>query len=511
MRRTLLLGTAAAALIALGSYGAGATRNHGGVMRELGLGHLTFGHGRALFDIALTGGIILLIAAWVVLGRELTHGRAHMGVVRRAVLAWSAPLVFCAPILSRDVYSYLMQGAMLRDGFDPYTEGAAVNPGPLLLEVSHDWRNTTTPYGPLHLGIGTLITTVVGDNVSAGLVAYKLVSVAGFALIAYSVPRIASRIGGNPALAVWLGVANPLMLLHMLGGMHNEAVMVGLVCLGLSLCLGARYFTPGIALIALAVSLKATAAIALPFVVWMMYHRYRKPDHGSWAKMGIFVAVGAWSVVLSGFVVNLVTVLTGASWGWLAEISGNSKVVNPLAGPTLVADLVTPFLRLFDDNIAYNTVLAHTRSVATVLMLIGLVATWVVFRPRGAGTNRRAIMGTTAAYAVAFVTNSVTLPWYYASVLATAGTCHPPVVVKKVLVAGSVFVGLAFTGDGNHRLYEAWFLLLAAVASWLAAEWIYPARRGGVRRPSPGPGESPRGPRARGERQSGGPEVTRPR
>ncbi|WJY68413.1 alpha-(1-_6)-mannopyranosyltransferase A [Corynebacterium auris] len=513
MRSPLLLGTIATALVALGSYGAGATRTRGGVMRELGLGHLTFGHGRALSDITLTCGIVLLIAAWVLLGHELTRGRAGLATTRRATLAWSAPLLLSAPILSRDVYSYLMQGAMLRDGFDPYTEGAAVNPGPYLLEVSHDWRNTTTPYGPLHLGIGKLITTVVGDNVSAGIVAYKLLSLVGFALIAYSVPRLARRIGGNPTLAVWLGVTNPLMLLHLLGGMHNESVMVGLVCCGLYLCAGARFFTPGIALIGLAVSLKATAAIALPFVVWMMYHRYRSSSAGLWARVGVFLAVGAWSVAVSFAVVNLITVVTGSSWGWVAEISGNSKVVNPLAGPTLAADLATPFIQLFDENFPYNTALALTRAAGTVLMLAGLVATWVVFRPRGKATNRRAIMGATLAYAVAFVTNAVTLPWYYASVLSTAGTFHPPVLAKKLLVFASVFVGLAFTGGGNHRLYELWFVLLAAAAGWAAAVWVYPKAPDVTtpRRPSPGRGESPRGHRDRAARLPGGPAGSRPR
>ena len=107
----------------------------------------------------------------------------------------------------RDVYSYLMQGAMQRDGFDPYTQGAAVNPGPYLLEVSHDWRNTTTPYGPLHLWIGEGVTRLVGDNVTAGVLVYKLISVLGFVAIAWAVPRIARELGGDPALALWLGVA----------------------------------------------------------------------------------------------------------------------------------------------------------------------------------------------------------------------------------------------------------------------------------------------------------------
>lgn len=471
------LGAIGAVLLTLGSYGAGATRYRGGVLRAIGLEHLTFGRGRLLSDIVFTAGLIALVAAWVWLWRT----RPGTSTLRRATWAWAGPLAVSAPMLSRDVYSYLMQGAMLRDGFDPYSQGAAVNPGPMLWEVSHDWRNTTTPYGPLHLGLGKAVTALVGDNVTAGLIAYRAIALAGFALIAWAVPRLATTVGGEPNLATWLGVLNPVMLTHLIGGMHNEAVMVGLVCLGLYLCLRMRYCTPGIVVVALAVSLKATAAVALPFIVWKMVGPGRHPLH--------FVASGAWAALLTAGVIQLVTVASGTTWGWLAQISGNSKVINPLAGPTLAAEVLTPLLQLIDDSVTYNAILSSTRTAASVLMLAGLAAAWWWFRPRatgsaGAGYGTRALAGTTAAYTVAFATNAVTLPWYYASILSLAGTFRPPLWVVRVAAGASIVVALAFTGDGNHRLYEYWFLAPAAAAAVVAVKWCLPDPAG-VRAPSP--------------------------
>lgn len=467
--RSVWLGLAAGIVIALGSYGAGATRNRGGVMRELGLGHLMYGHGRSIMDALLTAGIIALVVAWVWFGRDLTRQRAGFAETRRATWLWAAGLALAAPILSRDVYSYLMQGAMLRDGFDPYTEGAAVNPGPYLYEVSHDWRNTTTPYGPLHLWIGERITTLVGDNVTLGIVAYKLLTLAGFAAIVWAVPRIAAELGGNPALALWLGVANPVMLLHMVGGMHNEAIMVGLVSVGLLACLRNR-FVLGIVVISLAVSLKATAAIALPFVVWMAYNR-RRSDTATLARNAVdFVLVGAVSVVLTMAVLWAVTVLSGSSFGWVAEISGNSKVVNPLAGPTLVADAFTPLAQLFNEHFRYNAALALARRIGAVLMLVGLALTWFIFRRN----DREAVAGIACAYAVAFVANAVTFPWYYASLLSLLGTVSTPLWVRRATVFFSVVVALAFTGSGNHRFYDGWFIVVSFAAAWIAAEVVYP-------------------------------------
>lgn len=454
------LGLAGTALMALGSFGAGATRNRGGVLDHFGLSFLSYGHARGLADACLTIGLFLLVAAWVFLPHDSVER------VRAALWSWTAPLLLAAPLMSRDVYSYLMQGAMVRDGFNPYKEGAAVNPGPYLLEVSHDWRNTTTPYGPLHLWIGEGVTTAVGDNVMAGIIVYKLISVLGFAAIAWAVPRIAREIGGDPALALWLGVANPVMIIHMVGGMHNESVMVGLVSLGVLLCLRGRFFS-GVALISVAVSLKATAAIALPFVVWIAVNRYGK-------RIGVFLGSGVGTVALSVAVVSAVTWASGTSWGWLAEISGNSKVVNPLSGPTLLADAITPFMQLVREDFPYNAVLSATRTIGSVLMLAGLVAVWVIFRQ----SDRRALVGVCAAYTVAFVFNAVTLPWYYASSISIVGAVRPPRWVVQLTVGASVVVALTFMGSGNHRFYDGWWMLLVVALGWLAARKPLLARGG---------------------------------
>lgn len=474
-KTALWLGTAGAVLMMVGSFGAGATRNRGGMLDAFGVAFLSYGHGRGLLNIALTAGLVLLVLGWVAVGRYVLADRTEPGVRDRCEFAraslWSAtaPLLLAAPLMSRDIYSYLMQGAMVRDGFDPYSEGAAINPGPYLLEVSHDWRNTTTPYGPLHLWIGNGVTSFVGDNVMAGIICYKFISLAGFAAIAWAVPKIARFLGGDPAVALWLGVANPVMLIHMVGGMHNEAVMVGLVSLGLVACLSRRFLL-GTALVGVAVSLKATAAVTLPFIVWMALHRYAPEGSRPARRVGVFFTAGFAVVATAVATVAAVTLASGTSWGWLAEISGNSKVVNPLSAATLAAEAITPFLQLFDEAFPYNTVLGTTRTISSVLMLAGLVAVWWIFRK----TDRRNVMGMALAYMVAFVFNAVSLPWYFASAVSVAGTFTPARWLTRLTVGLSVIVALAFSGSGNHHFYNGPWMLAALIAGWCAAAYVLP-------------------------------------
>lgn len=497
----LPLGLIGSLLLLLGSFGGGATRNRGGVLEAVGLDFLAYGRGAGISNTVFWAGVMFLLLGWVVLGRRhvLREGAGDGRIVRTAMWAWVLPLIPAAPMLSRDVYSYLMQGAMLRDGFDPYTQGAAVNPGPFLLEVSHDWRNTTTPYGPLHLWIGEGVTRIVGDHVTAGVIAYKLISVAGFAAIAWAVPRIARSLGGDPVLALWLGVANPVMILHMVGGMHNESVMVGLVSLGLLSCLNRRFML-GVALIAVAVSLKATAAIALPFVVWMATHHYAERLN----RMIAFLLAGFFVVLETLAVVAAVTFLSGSSWGWLSEISGNSKVINPLAWPSLAAGGVTTFMQLFQDDFDYNVALGVLRPISMALMLLGLVLVWWLFRQ----DDRRAVAGTAVAYQVAFIFNSVTLPWYYASVISLVGTVNPPRWVQRLAVGASVVVTLSFTGSGNHQLYNTWWMAGVFVLAWVLTDWIFGKD---LRRPWPAPGGAPHAPADRAVHPPADPAESHPR
>lgn len=461
------LGFAATTCIALASFGAGAIRYRGGVLEALGLSFLSYGHGAGLCNALLWLGMFSYIGAWALLGRSIRTSDAPL---RSLTAWWVLPLIFAAPILSRDVYSYLMQGAMLRDGFDPYTQGAAVNPGPMLLEVSHDWRNTTTPYGPLHLWIGEMVTSVVGDNVTVGVLLYKLISILGFVLIAWTLPLIARELGGNPRWAYWIGVLNPVMVFHLIGGMHNESLMVGLVSLGVYLAL-TRRFALAVVCVAVSVSLKATAVFALPFMVWMALRDLlaRKSEDRAPAKFGYFALTGTWMTALTLAVVGAVTWASGASWGWVSQISGNSKVINPLALPSLVANLVTPVGEIINENTDYNTYLNLTRPVSQVFMLLGLVMMWWLFRQ----DKVRAVMGITSAYAVAVVFNAVTLPWYYTSLLNLVGTFETSPRLQRLVTMLSIVIAASFSGSGNHMLYNAAWMTMVVVAAWLLTGYVF--------------------------------------
>ncbi|KGM19200.1 MULTISPECIES: alpha-(1-_6)-mannopyranosyltransferase A [Corynebacterium] len=463
-------------IVTLCSHTVGAIRARGGIMQALGLDALTFGHLSGIFVILLWIGILLMAASWIMVGGHiLRHGAS---LARSAIAAWIGPLAFAGPLMSRDLYSYLMQGTLARDGIDAYQHGAAANPGPLLFEVSADWRNTTTPYGPLHLGLGKAITTVTGDNITAGTLVFKALSIGSVLVMAWAVWRLAPHCGVRSDVAVWLGVFNPLSVIHLIGGMHNENLMMALVLTALVAAIELRPLPGGflaVALVAVGGSLKATAFIALPFIVWIMVCRIagRLPvTHSSaiatpvWRetlpRFFTLIWTGIASVVLTVGVVWAVTVLSGQTSGWISELTGNSKVINPLALPTFIASTLDPVVSRIDDSITFNSLVSAFRPWSTLAMGIGLVVSWWLFR----ANERAAIKGMTVAYLVTCVFNTVTLPWYYAAPLALMGLW---LTNRNVIFFTSVFcmwLAVMFDGGGNNRLYVLWWVVLGAAVMW---------------------------------------------
>ncbi|HEY3810340.1 MAG TPA: polyprenol phosphomannose-dependent alpha 1,6 mannosyltransferase MptB, partial [Acidimicrobiales bacterium] len=176
-------------------------------------------------------GIVLLLGAWYCLSigsaeRPLRHLYAVLA-------AWVAPLLVIPPLFSRDVYAYAALGQLTERGINPYRHSPAALHGPSFLHlVDPLWRQAHAPYGPLFMDIGRALAAISGQSVLAAVEGYRLVALAGVLLIAASVPVIARSVGAAPGPAFVLAVLNPLVLLYLIGGAHNDALMLGLLVAG---------------------------------------------------------------------------------------------------------------------------------------------------------------------------------------------------------------------------------------------------------------------------------------
>ena len=378
-------------------------------------------------------GLTMLLLAWWRIGVAVRAGSGPSCRELASTAAWwGAPFAFITPIFSGDVYSYLAQGAMTLAGLNPYRVGPAALGGPLAVNVPEIWQHTRAPYGPVFLDLAAGVTTLTGNGVWAGIVGMRALAVLGVGLLVWSVPRLAGFCGVPPAQAVWLGVLNPLVLLHLVGDAHNEAVMLGLMSVGLVLALR-RHPAVGVVVITLAALVKAPAGVAIAFVVPV------------WAgqldgRHGCLRAALRAGTVAAGCAV-LATVAAGTGFGW----------VRALGTPTHARTWMSITT---DLGWAAGTVLHHlngvdVEQVRRVFWLAGLVGAAVI----GLLLWRRAgrigpVTALGLCLAVLVVAGPVVHPWYLLWALVPLAASVRGAVGRRAVAVGSVALVLLVLPGG---------------------------------------------------------------
>ncbi|MCV7401019.1 alpha-(1-_6)-mannopyranosyltransferase A [Mycobacterium fragae] len=470
--RPALLGCLGAALITVGGLGAGSTKQHDPVLESIHLSWLRFGHGLVLSSVLLWFGVAAMLVAWLTLGRRAIAGNASEYTMVATTGFWLAPLLLSVPVFSRDTYSYLAQGALLRDGLDPYAVGPVDNPNPLLDNVSPIWTITTAPYGPAFVMVARLVTMLVGNHVIAGTMLLRLCMLPGLALLIWAAPRVARHLGANGPTALWICVLNPLVIIHLMGGVHNEMLMVGLMMAGIALTFE-RHPVAGITLVAVGVAVKATAGIALPFLVWVWMRQLR--ERRGYRPLAAFAAAGAYSVLIFVAVFAVLSGLAGVGLGWLTALAGSVKIINWLTIPTATANLVHAIGGWFFP-VNFYAVLHVTRAAGIVIIGVSLPLLWWRFRH----DDREALAGIAWAMLVVVLFVPAALPWYYTWPLAVVAALAQSRPAVAAIAGFSTWIMVIFKPDGAHGMYSWIHVLIATACAMVAWYSLYRAPEPGV-------------------------------
>lgn len=427
--------------------------------------HVPGGHAaaQALFYAGLAG----LCLAWLGLGRRLGTS-AGLTPWRLALVGglWCLPLAIGAPLFSHDAYSYLAQGEILHLGLNPYHHGAEVlarhGQGRFLASVSPFWRATTSPYGPLFLGLASLIAGLVGSHLVAGVLLMRALCLVGVGLLVVFVPRLARALGADPARATWLTVISPLVLLELVAAGHNDALMVGLLVAGVTLAVERRWLL-GIAVCALAATVKlpALAGVAFIAVAWARSES-RRPARVLGLSAAVAVAVLAAVSAATGL---------GASWVNSGVLSTPGKVHLAITPTTAAGWSAGSLLHLLGVHASTHGIESALGAVALALTVV--LGVWLLARAQRANFVP-ALGGLLLASVFA---GPATWPWYLTWGLALVG-CGVAAQRSRALPVGIVVTVFLVRPDGILALplQSAPFVLAAYVA--LGVAWYL--RAGGV-------------------------------
>lgn len=424
IRKCRLLGLTGSAAVAVGGASAGAL--------PVGEAPAPSSEAAAVGLFGAYFGLVLLVAAWAWLGRAARGPRppGARGMVVTLVV-WAAPLVIAPPLFSRDVYSYLAQGAMVEARIDVYAHGPERLGGPLAAQVSPLWQDTPTPYGPLFLSFASLIARASRAELSAGLLGMRLVALLGVGLMMVSLVLLARRSGTAPGAALWLGALNPLLLLHLVAGAHNDAVMLGLLGMALVAAKG-RYPVLGAVLMTLAALVKAPAVLGLAAVaaIWA----------GGLAGRGR--RLGAASAVAGAALTTtvVVTAVTGTGYGWIGALNTPVSPQN-WALTSLLGRLTASVLHGAGSGLA-PFALDAWRVVGLAATAVAVLVVWLR-RPRHSPLYALGL----SLIAVAVLGPAIR-PWYVLWGLFPLAAAAPPGPARRVVAVASGVLALAQLPSG---------------------------------------------------------------
>ncbi len=383
-------------------------------------------------------GIVALCVAWLGLGRRISVRALSTRDLYVIAALWVLPLLLGPALFSRDAYSYLAQGTLVHLGIDPYRHAPAVlaqaGNAHVLGAVDPFWRNTTSPYGPLFLGIVSVVVAVAGSNLVLGVLLLRLMELIGVVLLAVFAPRLARALGADPARTVWWVLLSPLVLLELVAAGHNDVLMVGLLVAGVTLALERRPLL-GIAVCALAATIKIPAAAAIVFVavVWA-----RSAPAPSERTRRLALSAGVTIGVLAA-----VSLITGLGPGWVSTsvFSTPDKVRLAITPATALGWTVAHLLGDVGIGVSARGLESALGVVAFGLsLLLGAALLW-----RARRENLVRYLG--IALIAAAICGPAAWPWYLCWGLALLAAC-PGVQESRLIplgVAASVF---AVKGDG---------------------------------------------------------------
>ncbi len=485
LRRTRLFGATGTVLMAIGALGAGARP----VVQDPTFGVRLLNLPSRIQTVSLTmttTGAVMMALAWLMLGR-FTAGKSRMSrsQLDRTLLLWALPLLIAPPMYSRDVYSYLAQSEISLQGLDPYRVGPATGLGldhVFTLSVPNLWRETPAPYGPLFLWMGRGISDITGENIVEAVLFHRLVVLAGIGLIVWATPRLARRCGVAEVSALWLGPANPLLFMHLVAGIHNEALMLGLMLAGTEFALrGVDAASPlvprplawpkgneqwvrwlpmgmlllGTVLITLSSQVKLPSLLALGFVAMALACRW-----GGTFKA--FVIAGGSLTAVSVAVMAVIGWASGLGFGWLFTLGTANVVRSWMSPPTLLAlgtGQVGILLGLGDHTTA---VLALTRGIG--VFLIAVVVTWLLLSVlRG---KLHPVGGLGVALGATVLLFPVVQPWYLLWAIIPLAAWATTRKFRTAVIVVTLVVGI-FGPTANGDRFALFQIMLATAASFL--------------------------------------------
>ncbi|WP_418909242.1 polyprenol phosphomannose-dependent alpha 1,6 mannosyltransferase MptB [Glutamicibacter endophyticus] len=399
LRRLAIHGAAASTLVTIASWGIGwFPRNQFSPLARTGffIEFRTEAIGVIACIVLMAVGLAWMTRCWLLL-RPLVAPieRVSTRQVARLLTAWCAPLLLAFPILSRDVYAYLAQGRLLHAGRSPYAEGVSTIPGWFDAGADGLWAQSLSPYGPIFVSLSRFIHFISGGIPEIGVLMLRVAAIAGVIGCFHYLKVLCAKLGYNTDWTLWAVLCSPLFLLTMVGGAHNDGLMLAAIFAAFARAADGRWVRASFAL-SVAVAIKPIALILLPFVgLLMLAADARRTERlVMWVKLGALTML--WLLIYGA--------ASGLWFGWLPAMFTAGSAAFPYAPVGLLGWL---------GALATNALGGNGDLVQTVVVLVfELCGLLLVFKLALAERVARPLRAAAWALSAVVLLAPIIQPWY---------------------------------------------------------------------------------------------------
>ncbi|MDP9379219.1 MAG: YfhO family protein [Chloroflexota bacterium] len=216
-----------------------------------------------------------LVGTWILsLRLARPNGvRIRLWWILLPVALFSVPLVLMPAMFSMDVYLYMFYGRIISTyGENPMLLAPIRFAGDPHLDWFPWWKRLPSAYGPVWLMLSGGLSTIAGESRFANIVTYKVAALGLHVLTIIAIWALLRRV--RPQLAAWGAIFygwNPLVLLEVVNGAHNDVMVAAFAVLSLLAAVSSRWLL-AVFFLSAAAMVKLTSLLLIPFLVlaWML-------------------------------------------------------------------------------------------------------------------------------------------------------------------------------------------------------------------------------------------------
>jgi len=337
-------------------------------------------------------GPLFYLGLWIALLAYVAILALHRSIGPRLALSVIVGLhvlfLLAPPLLSQDVFSYISYARLdVVHHLSPYTHSPDDVPGDPAFAFAGS-RDASSVYGALFT-----IATYPLAKLSVPVAFWVLKSVAALASLGVVALgwTCAKRLGRDPVFVALAVGTNPLILVHVVGGAHNDGLVVLLWLAAVLAALGARERLGGL-LSGAATGIKVSAGLVLPFLVLG-------------ARRRAAVAAGAIAAAVATIGISF-AVFGLDAFDALSLIGQNQERTSRWSLPQRTADGIGFLVGASPDTVVHFTRAVFALALVAVLLLL-LRRVWRA--PRGSTYWVTAAGWATLALLLA---SAWLVPWY---------------------------------------------------------------------------------------------------